>query len=153
MKSWYTLFKVWLALRVISGVVDILVGTFVFITGKEALFKVFIYFTRAELLEDPNDALIRYIGEHFSTLPNGTIHFAALYILAHGILNIFLSIQIYRHKIWAYSATIVVMIFFVLYQMYRISYTHSIILSLITLFDCLFILLTWRELKYDRKLI
>ena len=148
---WHTLFEAGLVLRLINGVLETLIGIFAFTAGRETINRFVIYFTRGELLEDPNDKLIGYLSGHFSTLPRGAIKFAALYILAHGILNIFLSVQLYRNRIWAYHITMMAMVFFMVYQIYRITHTHSITLSAITIFDGLFIILMWHEFRYHRK--
>jgi uncharacterized membrane protein len=42
-------------------------------------------------------------------------------------------------------------VLFVVYQIYRYSFTHAIWLLLITLLDIIVIWLTWREYKYARE--
>lgn len=104
---------------------------------------------RRELLEDPHDLLIDFLGRVFQNLSAEAKIFAAIYIIAHGLLNIFLAIQLYRNRLWAYLVTISAMIIFVSYQIYRIILYQSGLLLGVTLFDLLFIILTWHEYRYQ----
>lgn len=90
------------------------------------------------------------IPQQFSS---GIKLFVGFYVLTHGILNVFLAIQLYRNKYWAYVVAIITMIVLVLYQIYRIGAHHSIVLVMVTLFDILFIALTWHEYLYQKKSI
>lgn len=84
-------------------------------------------------------------------LSTNTKIFVAIYILAHGVLNIFLSIQLYREKIWAYRATFVIMTGFVIYQLIRIYTYHSAMLITLTAIDLLFMALLWHEYRYKLR--
>ncbi|GAC1575862.1 MAG: hypothetical protein NVS3B5_07120 [Sphingomicrobium sp.] len=44
-------------------------------------------------------------------------------------------------KLWAYPASLVVMGLFIIYQLYRFSYTHGVGLILLTVFDLIVIAL------------
>lgn len=92
------------------------------------------------------------LGHNVQHLPTNSKVFVALYILAHGILNIFLSIQLYREKVWAYRATLIIMTIFIIYQFIRIYTHHSLILLTLTAIDLLFMVLLWHEYKYKVKI-
>jgi len=107
------------------------------------------------LWETTSGILLLALGEAvlmariFHNISPHTKNFAAAYLLIHGLLNIFLAIQLYRNKLWAYLITIGVMIGFLFYQVHRISLYHSQILIYITIFDLFFILLTWHEYRHQ----
>jgi uncharacterized membrane protein len=90
--------------------------------------------------------VILFLSEEAISKP---FYFVAVYFLIHGFLNLFLAIQLYRDRIWAYLVTIFVTIIFIFYQIHRIILHHSVVLTIITIFDILFIFLTWHE--YKRK--
>lgn len=149
-KYWHELFEAGIAIKGFNGVWETITGFLFLVLSKETLDSWFSYITRNELLEDPRDNLIQFFAHTFQNFSSDTKTFAALYVFLHGILNIFLVIQLYRDKHWAYLVTIGSMIIFMIYQIYRISVHHSLFLTLITIFDALFIALAWHEYKYHR---
>jgi len=101
--------------------------------------------TQEELIEDPND----YVAAHLLSLAQnftiGTKHFYAVYLLSHGIIKVFLVIGLLRNKLWAYPVSLVVLGLFIVYQLYRFSYTHGFGLIVLTVFDVVVIGLIWHE--------
>ena len=60
-----------------------------------------------------------------------------------------LVVLVLRDKLWAYLWVIVLLLVFIGYQLYRLTYKPSVSLVLLTLFDGFVAWLTWRE--YRRK--
>lgn len=150
-KYWHRLFEAGIALKGFNGIFEIISGSVVFFISKNYFTSLFFRLARTEILEDPHDKFINFLGyrlQHFST---NTKLFVAAYILTHGILNIFLAFQLYREKLWAYLVTISVTLVFMVYQIYRIINTHSIALTIITIWDAIFIVITWHEYKYQKS--
>lgn len=149
-KYWHRLFEFGIAVKAINGVWETISGLLVLFLSKAVLSSWFYLITRDELLEDPNDRFINFLAHGLQNLSHSAQTFTALYVLAHGLLNIFLAIQLYRDKHWAYLVTIGAMLMFMTYQIYRISIHHSLILTALTIFDAAFIGITWHEYKYHR---
>ena len=78
-------------------------------------------------------------------------YFGAFYLLSHGIVKVFLVINLLRNKLWAYPATIAVLVIFILYQIQRLAHGYSAFMVLLTLFDIFLIILTWHEYKVVEK--
>jgi uncharacterized membrane protein len=78
----------------------------------------------------------------------GTQVFVALYLLSHGSIKLWLIIALLREKLWYYPTAIVIFGLFIVYQLYRFSFTHSVWLLLVTAVDIIVIALTWHEYKY-----
>jgi hypothetical protein len=76
--------------------------------------------------------------------------FTSFYLLGHGVIKIVLIVGLLREKLGYYPAAIAVFVLFVMYQIYRYTFTHSIWLLLITLLDIVVIWLTWHEYTYMR---
>ena len=150
-KNWQRLFTFGIILKGINGVFEIILGLLVLLLGKAIFTGLFATLTREELLEDPNDRLVNFLGYSLNTVSENSKLFLAIYIFTHGIINIFLAIQLYRRKLKVYLIAIVLLIIFSVYQIYRIHYTHSILLTIITLWDIIFIFLTWHEYTYQTK--
>jgi uncharacterized membrane protein len=107
--------------------------------------------TQDELIEDPND----FVGTHLSSMASNfsvsTQHFYALYLLSHGAIKVFLVIGLLRNKLWAYPASLVALGLFIVYQLYRYSYTHGLGLIVLTVFDVIVMWLIWHEYQLVRR--
>lgn len=56
-----------------------------------------------------------------------------------------------REKLWAYPASLAVLGLFIVYQLYRYSYTHGVGLIVLSLFDVMVIVLVWHEYRLVRR--
>lgn len=103
--------------------------------------------TQEELVEDPQD----FIASHLMTMAAGfsvsSQHFYAFYLLSHGLVKVGLVIGLLRNKLWAYPASLVVLSLFIVYQVYRYSFTHSMGLIVLTVFDVFVMFLIWHEYR------
>lgn len=150
-KYWHKLFEFGVLIKGFNGTWEIASGLLFLFLSKTTLSGWFYFLFRNELVEDSNDRFINSLTYALQNLSSDAKTFAALYLLIHGLLSIFLVIQLYRNKHWAYLVIIGVMLIFMPYQIYRISLHHSIVLTVITIFDAFFILLTWHEYKYYKS--
>lgn len=101
--------------------------------------------TRQELSEDPQDWVATTLLHWAQGFSIATQHFYAIYLLSHGLVKLILVAGLLRGARWAYPTSLVVMALFVLYQLYRFSFTHDVGLILLTAFDLFVIALIWRE--------
>lgn len=89
-----------------------------------------------EIIEDPNDLLIRFVSPFIEHLSVETTTFTAFYLLFWGIVDdIFLSINVLRDKLWAFPAALTLIALFVPYEIYRVFHTHSFVLIYIIALD------------------
>src|SRR6266849_1616120 len=82
------------------------------------------------------------LSERFSA---DTQFFAAMYLLVHGVVKVLLVWALFRAKLWAYPAAIVVFAAFGVYQMYRYFLSPSFAMIALTVLDVVVIVLTWME--------
>ena len=80
-------------------------------------------------------------------LAAGLLVFAALYLLSHGLVKIVLVWEILHNRFWAYLGLIYLTIGFMIYQIYRFTYSHSISMVLLTVFDGVIVYLTVVEYR------
>jgi uncharacterized membrane protein len=78
-------------------------------------------------------------------------HFYAWYLLSHGMVKLLLVAGLLRRQMWSYPASIVVMMLFIAYQLYRYSYTGSVGLLVLSAFDVVVIWLIWHEYRLVRR--
>jgi uncharacterized membrane protein len=140
-------FKVSITLKGIDGLLEIAGGLSVLWADPRAINSVVVALTQHELSKNPNDFIANRLLRASEHLVYGGNHFAAYYLLSHGLVKAALVVALFYNKIWAYPSMISLMGFFVVYQLYRISFTHSLGLGVLTLFDVLIICLTWREYR------
>ena len=107
--------------------------------------------TQEELIEDPHD----FIATHLLSLAQGfsvsSKNFYAFYLLSHGVVKLALVAGLLRNKLWSYPASLVVLGLFIIYQIYRFSYTHSVGLIFLTVFDLIVMALIWHEYGIIRR--
>ncbi|MBI5457024.1 DUF2127 domain-containing protein [Candidatus Kaiserbacteria bacterium] len=145
------LFEAGVALRAFNGTWEIISGTLALLVPHEMIVHGFYALSHNELLEDPHDRFVDLVGGFLTSAPEGTRMFIALYILLHGVVNLFLAYELYRNKLWAYPTAAVFMALFMFYQIYRIYEYHSITLALITIIDVVFIALLLHEYRHRRE--
>lgn len=101
--------------------------------------------TQEELIEDPHDFIAVHLMDAAQHLSIGTQSFYAFYLLSHGLVKVLLVVGLLKEKLYAYPASLVVLGAFIAYQIYRYTYTHSVGLIVLTVFDLVVIFLVWHE--------
>ncbi|MDR3559143.1 MAG: DUF2127 domain-containing protein, partial [Candidatus Pacebacteria bacterium] len=74
--------------------------------------------------------------------------FGVVYLLAHGIIKIFLVVNLWEKKLWAYVTAIIFFLIFIAYQTYEYFLNQSVFMLTLTILDIFVVLLTWVE--YER---
>ncbi len=146
-KILHVLFEVGITLKAFNGLWETVSGLAFLLVSKATLSHWLFGFAQNELIEDPRDRVMNFVVHILLNPETSTKTFAALYVLFHGLLNIFLAVQLYREKHWAYLVTIWSVLLFMVYQVYRIATHHSLILTVITVFDVFYVALVWHEYK------
>lgn len=126
-------------------------GIIAYFISQRFLLDLMTEITQDELREDPRDFVANYLlhqAQHFSLSAQ---NFAAFFLLSHGIVKLWLIAGLLREKLWYYPTAIVVFALFIVYQLYRFSFTHSFLLLVITALDAVIIGLTWHEYRYLRR--
>jgi len=141
------IFEVGILLKGLDGLLEVAGGVLLLLIKPEYLSQLATTLTQHELAEDPRDFFSTYILHSTQNLSAGSLVFAALYLLSHGITKIILVWEILHDRFWAYLGLIYLTIGFMVYQTYRFSYSHSFGLVLLTLFDGVIVYLTVVEYR------
>lgn len=107
--------------------------------------------TQDELVEDPNDFIATHLLAWAQHVSVATQQFYAFYLLSHGLIKLALVVGLLRGKLWSYPASLAALGLFMVYQIYRYSYTHSFGLLVLTVFDAAVMVLIWHEWKIVRQ--
>ncbi len=140
-------FRISLYLKAVDGLLECLGGVLLLIISPEQINHWAARFTQGELSEDPHDYIANHVLDTAHHLTGSSLKFGAAYLLAHGVVKLFLVVQVLRDRLWAYLALIGVTVLFVVYQLYRLTDKFSIGLILLTILDLGIIYLTQKEYR------
>ena len=138
-------FELGILLKGAHAVLEIVGAVLLWFVRPESLSRLVRLLTENELSEDPRDLLVNLIlkaSEHYSVSAQ---RFGVFYLLSHGLVNLALVLLLWRRRLWAYPAVVVVLLLFIGYQILRWTGTHSLFLVLLSLFDAVMIWLTLVE--------
>ncbi len=150
-KEVHLLFEISLAIKGVFAVMEVLSGVAVYFVTQRFVLNLVGAITQHELARDRRDVIANYLLHAAQSFSVSTQHFTAIYLLSHGIIKVWLIVGLLRKRLWYYPAAILIFGLFIVYQLYRFSFTHSVLLLLITALDLLVIILTWQESNYLRR--
>jgi uncharacterized membrane protein len=106
----------------------------------------------AELAEDPNDFLAARIMSLVGAIPETDLTFYTYYFAAHGLLHVVVVAALLVGANWAYPSAVVVLIIFVVYQIFEWFTVGGVMLLVLSAIDVLVIYLTLIEWRRHRHL-
>lgn len=147
----HKIFRISILLKGIDSLLEIIGGFLLFLVSPRLIDNFVKLVFQHELIQDPNDLIGNLLINLSSNLSVGTQIFGAIYLLSHGIIKLALIIGLWERKLWTYIAAEIVFTIFIIYQIYRVTFTHSFYLILLTFLDIIIIILTWWEYKQLKK--
>ena len=147
-KQIHLLFKIGVVIKGIDGALEAIAGFALLFTTTTMLRNLVDWLTAGELQEDPTDFVANHLVDFFHHLSISTKHFASVYLLTYGIAKVGLVAGLLRGKLWAYPAALIMLGFFLCYQIYRLGHTHSIGLAFVSLLDLVILMLIWRDYQF-----
>jgi uncharacterized membrane protein len=149
-KNIHRIFEISVILKGLHALIEIVGGIFLYVVSADAITSFMIWLAEADLLGDPHDIISNYLLHAAQGFSVGSKNFAAFYLLSHGLIKVVLVAGLLRNKYWAYPSSLIVLGLFILYQVYRYTFTHSIWLIALTVFDLVVMWLIWHEYKLVR---
>jgi len=150
-KEYLSFFKTTLYLKSIGALSDIVNGIFIWFISKAFLITFVLNLLHNELSDDPKDVVANFIVNSAASFSVSSQYFLGAYLFLHGVLKLFLVINLFRRKIWAYPLSIVIFTIFIFYQSYEYYFTHSLWLLAFTSLDIIVVLLTIHEYGVLKK--
>jgi uncharacterized membrane protein len=147
----HRLFQVSVLLKGAHAAIECASGITLALISTESIARLVNFLTQDELVRNPNDFVATHLlawAQHFSV---ETKHFYAFYLVSHGVVKLLLVVALLRGKLWAYPASLVVIGLFIVYQLYRYSYTGGLGLIVLSVFDVLVMWLIWHEYQLLRR--
>jgi uncharacterized membrane protein len=143
----HQIFEISVLLKGAHALIECIGGLVLAFISTDAIKGLVNALTQDELIEDPNDFVAGHLLSLAQDFTVSTQRFYAFYLLSHGVVKMFLVAGLLRNKLWAYPASLVVLGLFIVYQLYRFSYTHGAGLIVLTVFDVIVMGLIWHEYR------
>jgi uncharacterized membrane protein len=147
----HQVFEISLLLKGAHALIECIGGLVLAFVSTSALTNLVNALTQEELIEDPNDFIATHLLSLAQSFTVSSLRFYAFYLLSHGVIKVFLVICLLRNKHWAYPVSLVVLGLFIVYQLYRFSYTHGFGLIVLSVFDVIVMGLIWHEYRLVRR--
>lgn len=144
------MFDIGVLLKALFGFFEISAGVLLAVSGKLVLNNFIISLAQQEIADDHDDLIANFLINSANSFYYDAHLFAIIYLIVHGVVNMFLAISLLKNKIWAYPWAIGCFGGFMVYQVYRYFHTYSPMLLILTLFDAFIVSVIW--LEYKRKL-
>jgi uncharacterized membrane protein len=152
-KTFRLLFRISLLLKAAFSLLEIVGGTLAYFISQQYLLRLVTMATQEELTEDPRDFVAQFLVQSAQQLSVSSQHFAAFYLLSHGIIKTVLIVGLLRERLSYYPLSMLVFGIFVAYQLFRFQVTHSLWLMAITILDIVVIAMTCHEYQFLRRSI
>ena len=127
----------------IEGAIEVAAGTWLAV-DPAAIGTLLVRLAAKELLHDPHDRIATSL-RHFANVLDSGGHFAAFYLIAHGVVKVVLAVGLLRDYRPAYPLAIATLGALSAYQVYRYTHTHAAILPALAAIDVAIAWLVWRE--------
>jgi len=141
----HQIFEVSVWLKGAHALIECLGGVLLYLVTTDTIASWVNAVTQEELIEDPNDFIAGHLSQMASHFSIASKEFYAFYLLSHGLIKLFLVVGLLRGKLWSYPVSLAALGAFMIYQVYRYSYTHSPGLLVLTVFDAVVMVLIWHE--------
>jgi uncharacterized membrane protein len=150
-KNLHLFFEVSLWSKAVFALLEIVAGVATYYVPLRFFLTVVLWVTRKEFVEDPHDLVANFLLHTVQHLSIGVQKFAAIYLVGHGMIKLWLIVGLLRQRLWYYPVSIIVFGLLISYQVYRYTFTQSVWLLLVTALDIVIIALTWHEYRYLRN--
>ena len=150
-KKIHLFFDVSLWLKGWFALTEIVAGITVHVVSKATFISWVYWVMQDEFADDPHDAVANFILHWVQNISISGQSFLGFYLIGHGIIKLWLVTGLLRKRLWYYPTALVVFGLFIVYQLYRFSFTHSAWLLVITVLDITIVALTLHEYRIMRK--
>ena len=144
------LFRLSMYWRILYGAVRIIFGIKLLTLIGTPLTTLFTDYLGPSMAAHPHDRvypLVQHTLQHHSFV---VTYFLASYLLFWGAVDIFLSFNLLKDRIWAFPISLYLIGIFMVYELLRFTHTHSLLLLMLIGVDSGIMYLIYRE--YQRML-
>jgi uncharacterized membrane protein len=143
----YEGFWISVGLKGIISVAEIVAGIVIFFIAPTFILHAITQIAHSGIVGSPTGVIASQLLKAIDEFTHGTQIFIALYLFSRGLIKTIIIAALFKNKLWAYPAALVVLGLFVLYQAYQILTTHSLLLIGVTIFDLIVMFFIWEEYR------
>ena len=108
-KRIHQVFEISVLLKGLHAVIECVGGLAIALISTETIVRIVNWMTADELLEDPQDLVANYLRHAAQSFSMSGKTFAAVYLLSHGVVKLFVVAALLRQRPWAYPLAIAVL--------------------------------------------
>lgn len=133
--------------RIFYGGLRIILGLALLRVIGEPLIDIVTTVMEYELLQNTPDVLFSLISHTLSEHQFSVTYFLAFYFIFWGSVDAILSHHMLRDDIWAFPIALVLIGLFIIYSIFRFTYTHSLMLLAVIFMDIVIMWLVYQEYR------
>lgn len=137
----YDGFLISVLLKGLISLIEVVSGIAAFLIPPATIIAIATFVLNYLPIASLQNALMQEVARYTS----GAVAYVGIYLLSRGLIKVALVVGLLRNWLVAYPASLVVLFLFLLYQGYQIATTHSLIVTLISLFDIVVMYFIYRE--------
>ena len=146
-KLLHQLFEISVILKGVYGLTEIVLGTIILFFNRHIVTHFLLYFVQGELNENPRNWIANHLLQLSSHITTSSELFMASYFLVYGVIKLVLVYGLLKEEEWSFPTAIGFMTLFGVYEIYRFTHTHSVVLLFLIVLDFITIYLVWHEWK------
>lgn len=139
------IFKISVIWRIFYGICKFITGIILLKIVPSEILKLFYSAGSKELVEDPNDFLINFIGHYIEKISSDTLIFIAVYLIFWGLADAILSYFLYKKVLWSYPVSLSLIGIFTVYEVLRFISTYSSMILFFIIIDLIIFFIIYRE--------
>jgi uncharacterized membrane protein len=149
-KQIHRLFEFGVGLKALHAVIELITGSAILVLSPVTVSNFFVALAHREQALGSNQFIANFLL-HVARADLHGQHFAGIYLLAVGFINLGLAIGLLTGKLWSFPAALAALALLMAYQLYRYTHTHAIALIALAVFDAGVWLLVWHEYRMLRS--
>ncbi|MDR3547687.1 MAG: DUF2127 domain-containing protein [Candidatus Pacebacteria bacterium] len=146
-KTIYELFEISIWVKAVGAFGEVLGGIAIALIPSSYVLHTALLLSQGNLDADADDLIIKGItaAAHAFAVSNNWL--VGIYFFMRGFVQLLLVYALFKNKLWAYPAMLLLLVLFVCTQAYQIYLSQSIATMLITVIDIVTIYLVWHEYR------
>ena len=147
----HRMFEVGVVLKGLHALFELILGAAILTVSPVAVSNFFLRLALERQSRGSAAFVVTFLLDLARAVQRGGQHFAGIYLLVVGLMNMGLAIGLLAGALWSYPAALGALSLLMAYQLYRYTFTHSIALIALTLFDAVVWFLIWNEYRVLRS--
>lgn len=130
---------------------EVITGVLIALTPQATIISYVNFLTTLETSSESSSLFLPILLLITKEISISSQSFVSLYLIIHGSTKLLLITGLVRGQRWAYLTTFIIFPLFIMYELYRFSWSHSPWLLAATTLNVLIIILTMTEYHFSKR--